>query len=614
MRYITSERINSKALIILLILFSLALEIPAQSSKRAFVKGKTSDSLSSAPLSFSGIRIFNSQDKKLENESVATEAGDFSVELKYGRYYAQIDFMGYKPYKTSEFTVSKEHSTHELGVIKLVPSANTLKEVVVQAEKSSMQLSLDKKIFNVGKDLANAGGSASDILTNIPSVSVDPEGNVKLRGSDNVRILIDGKPSGLVSFKGGSGLQQLQASMLERVEIITNPSARYEAEGMAGIINIVLKKDKRQGFNGSFELTTGYPTNFGGAANLNYRHKKINFFINYGIAYRRQPGVGSLYQEVYGKDTTFILKQTNNGKLTGFSNNIRGGLDYYFNENSILTGSYLFRRSDANRITDIRYEDYYNNSSNLSSISTRRQDEDEVEPNSEYALTYKRSFEQKGHELVAEVKFLDNWESSQQLYTQKFFLADGSENISKSIVQKSPNDEYEKQWLFQVDYVKPIGKDGKFESGLRSSFRNMVNDYVVTEKVPSGDFIPLPGLDNVFLYDEKINAAYGILGNKSKKVSYQAGLRAEWTDVKTTLEQTHAVNPRKYMNLFPSAHFTVDLAKQNAIQLSYSRRVRRPVYNDLSPYMTFSDSRNFFSGNPDLDPEFSDAFEFGHIK
>ncbi|HEX8678184.1 MAG TPA: TonB-dependent receptor plug domain-containing protein, partial [Segetibacter sp.] len=190
-------------------------------SKRAFVKGKTSDSLSSAPLSFSGIRIFKSQDKKLENESVATEAGDFSVELKYGRYYAQIDFMGYKPYKTSEFTVSKEHSTHELGVIKLVPSANTLQEVVVQAEKSSMQLSLDKKVFTVGKDLANAGGSASDILTNVPSVSVDPEGNVKLRGSDNVRILIDGKPSGLVSFKGGSGLQQLQASMLDRVEIIT---------------------------------------------------------------------------------------------------------------------------------------------------------------------------------------------------------------------------------------------------------------------------------------------------------------------------------------------------------------------------------------------------------
>ncbi|MDB5248062.1 MAG: TonB-dependent receptor [Segetibacter sp.] len=591
-----------------------SLQVHAQSQGRAVLKGKTADSLSATPLSFSGIRIFKSPEKKLEKESVTSETGDFSVDLGYGRYYALIDFMGYKSYQTPEFTLSKEHSTHNLGIIKLVTAANTLKEVIVQAEKSSMQLSLDKKIFNVGKDLANAGGSASDILTNIPSVSVDPEGNVKLRGSDNVRILIDGKPSGLVSFKGGSGLQQLQASMIDRVEIITNPSARYEAEGMAGIINIILKKDKRQGFNGSFEVTTGYPTNLGGAANLNYRHKKINFFINYGIAYRRQPGISSLYQEVYGKDTTFILKQNNKGMLTGFNNNIRGGLDYYFSETNTLTASYLFRRADANRITDIRYEDYYNTISKLNSISTRNQNEDEVEQNSEYSLVYKKSFGEKGHELVAEVKYLDNWENSRQTYTQNFFLPNGSEEVSRAIIQKSPNDEFERLWLMQVDYTKPIGKEGKFEVGFRSSFRNMENDFLVTEKNASGEFVPLPGLDNDFLYRENINAAYGILGNKSKKVSYQAGLRAEYTDVKTTLAETNEVNPRNYMNLFPSAHLTVELAKQNAIQLSYSRRVRRPVYDDLSPYMTFSDSRNFFSGNPDLNPEFTNVFEVGHIK
>jgi ferric enterobactin receptor len=609
-----------KALLIgkpFLLLLSLALfsiQLFAQPAPKGKVKGKTVDSLSASNLSFTGIKIFKSSDKKLASESVANEAGDFVVELNHGAYYAQVDFMGYKPFKTAEFVVSANQSTYDFGIIKLVRSANTLQEVVVQAEKSSMQLSLDKKIFNVGLDLANAGGSASDILTNIPSVSVDPEGNVKLRGSDNVRILVDGKPSGLVSFKGGSGLQQLQASMIDKVEIITNPSARYEAEGMAGIINIVLKKNNRQGFNGSFEVTTGYPTNLGGAANLNYRHKKINFFINYGIAYRRQPNISSLYQEVYSKDTTFILRQNNEGRLTGFSNNIRGGLDYYLNENSVVTAAYLFRRSDANRVTKLRYEDYYNSLSKLAGISTRRQDEDEVEPNSEYTLNYKRSFAQKGHELVAEVKYLDNWESSEQLYTQQFYSPGGAEDMSRGIVQKSPNDEYEKQWLFQVDYVKPLGKEGKFELGARSSFRNMVNDYVVTQKNSSGVFVPLPNLDNVFLYDEKINAFYGILGNKSKSISYQAGLRAEWTDVKTTLEETHQVNPRNYMNFFPSAHFTVDLAKENAIQLSYSRRVRRPVYNDLSPYMTFSDSRNFFSGNPDLDPEFSNVFEIGHIK
>jgi outer membrane receptor protein involved in Fe transport len=579
----------------------------------ASVKGKVIDSLSAAPLAFASIRIFDNVEKKLVNGNIASEAGDFTIDVPYGEYYAEIEFMGYRALKTGAFVLSGQHSEHHLGAIRLNASVNTLEEVIVQAEKSSMELSLDKKIFNVGKDLANAGGTANDILMNIPSVSVDPEGNVKLRGSDNVRILIDGKPSGLVSFKGGSGLQQLQASMIERVEVITNPSARYEAEGMAGIINIVLKKERNQGFNASFELITGSPTNFGGAANLNYRHRKVNFFVNYGIAYRIQPGESSLYQEVYGADTTFLI-QHNNGSITGFNNNIRGGIDFYFTEKSILTGSYLFRRSDANRETDISYENYRSDLSNLEGRETRRQDEEEDEPNSEYSLTYKKSFGEKDHEFVAEVKYLDNWESSFQLFRHHYFSPDGTEDNARATLERSLNDEYEKQLLFQADYTKPLGKEGKFEAGLRSSSRDMVNDFVVARENADGNFIPLPDLDNIFLYNENIHAAYGILARKGTRISYQAGVRAEWTDVKTTLKETNEVNPREYVNLFPSAHFTVNLVRQNALQFSYSRRVRRPFYNDLSPFMTYSDNRNYFSGNPDLDPEFSNVFEVGHVK
>ncbi|HTE33869.1 MAG TPA: outer membrane beta-barrel family protein [Chryseolinea sp.] len=574
--------------------------------------GKVVDSLSSTPLSFATIRVFHANDKSLVDGAITTESGEFVVELVHGSYYAEIDFLGYSTYHSPSFDLSKERPTHDLGNVRLNSSAKTLDEVIVQAEKSSMELSLDKKIFNVGQDLANAGGTANDILTNIPSVSVDPEGTVKLRGSDNVRILIDGKPSGLVSFKGGSGLQQLQASMIERVEVITNPSARYEAEGMAGIINIILKKERNQGFNASFDIITGHPVNYGGAANLNFRHKKINFFINYAISYREQPGVGSQYQEVYDQGMTKVTHQTTEGYVTGFSNNIRGGLDYFFNEKSILTGSYLFRRSDAGRITNIRYEDYPSPSAAMSSYTLRRQDETEVEPNSEYSLIYKRSFAQKGHEFTGEVKYLDNWESSNQTFTQNTFQPD--DTPSGGTLETSINDESEKQFLVQLDYVKPIGKDGKFETGVRTSFRDMVNDFVVSRENTDGGFDPLPGLDNVFLYNENIHAVYGILGNKTKKFSYQAGLRTEWTDVKTTLEETNEVNPRKYVNLFPSAHVTVDLGNENAIQASYSRRVRRPFYNDLSPFMTFSDSRNYFSGNPDLNPEFSNVYEIGHIK
>jgi ferric enterobactin receptor len=602
------SRILVSCIVVLLILNTSV----AQQVSRIKVSGQVLDSASNQAMPMATVQLYSSQNKRVITEQVSGERGEFALYAPQGRYFLQITFTGYHSYRSPVFSLQSEHL--EIGSLLMKGLTSELEEVIVQAEKSSMQLSLDKKVFNVGQDLANAGGSALDILSNIPSVSVDPEGGVKLRGSDNVRILIDGKPSGLVSFKGGSGLQQLQASMIERIEIITNPSARYEAEGNAGILNIILKKEKKQGFNGALELITGDPANFGAAANLNYRHKKVNFFINYSLAYRKSPGKGNIYQEVYNGDSVSILQQENEMVLKGLNNNIRGGIDYFFTEKSVLTGSYLFRRSDADRIMDIRYEDYLFNKNNPTRISTRRQDETEDEPNSEYSLIYKKTFEEKDHELIAEAKFLDNWESSRQLFTQYFFMPDGQPEEPGSLIQNSFNDESEKQFLVQLDYIKPIGKDGKLETGFRSSVRNMTNDYVVSEQNEAGEFVPLPDFDNVFYYDENIHAAYGILANKQRRISYQAGVRAEWTDVKTTLEKTDEVNPREYINLFPSAHVSFELPKENSLQLSYSRRVRRPFYNDLSPFFTFSDNRNYFAGNPDLNPEFSDVIELGHLK
>ncbi len=596
------------------ILFFLMLFALPTWSQNATVKGKLTESATAAPLAYASVRLYQMPEKKLAGGALTDEKGQFTVALPLGVFAAEIEFIGFETIKTPEFSLTKEHPQHDLGTLRLAASATTLDEVEVTAEKSSMVLALDKKIFNVGKDLSNAGGSATDILTNIPSVTVDPEGTVKLRGSDNVRILIDGKPSGLVSFKGSSGLQQLQASMIDRVEIITNPSARYEAEGSAGIINIILKKDQKQGFNGSVEVIAGQPDNYGAAANLNYRHRKINFFINYGFSYRVTPGGGALFQERTNGDTTFLLQQTTDNEMTGLNNNIRGGLDYFFTENNILTASYLWRRSDARRLTDIRYEDFLYNLATPIGYTLRQQDETEDEPNSEYSIVYKRKFWNEGHELTAEAKYLNYWERSDQSFPQQTFFPDGTEDVSKNIFQKSLNDEYENQYLLQIDYVRPLGKDGKFETGLRSSFRDMVNDYIVTEKNADGTFATVQGLDNYFIYKENINGAYLIYGNKRNKFSWQGGLRAEHTDVNTVLRETNVENPRNYFNFFPSLHLTYELPKNNAIQWSYSRRVRRPVYNDLSPFVTFTDSRNFWSGNPDLNPEFSDVVELGHIR
>jgi len=579
---------------------------------KARLSGTVQEIESKNPLGFATIGVYTEEDS-LAAGGISEENGTFKVDVPLGKFYAVVEFMGFEAHRTAVFTLSEEDNKVDLGTILLESTAGDLDEVVVQGEKTIMELSLDKRIFNVGKDLANAGGNASDILMNLPSIAVDPEGNVRLRGSANVRILIDGKPSGLVSFKGSAGLRQLPANMIERVEVITNPSARYEAEGMAGVINIILKKDNNQGFNGSFELVGGVPTNLGFTANLNYRHKRINWFINYSLTHRRSPNEGKLYQETYGEDTTFILNQRNEGVVKSLNNNIRGGLDYYFSESSILTLSYLWRRSDAHRITNIRYEDSWNTIDNLQSYTLRKQDETEEEPNSEISMNYKKSFERKGHELTGTLTYLNYWENSDQLFTQYAFTPEGTPIEGSAVVQTSLNDEYENQYLAMLDYVKPFAKEGKFESGFRTSFRRMKNDYIVQQENENGDFEPLPGLDNIFLYDENILAAYGIIGNTSNKWSYQGGLRVEYTDVKTTLEETNEENPREYTNLFPSAHLTYNLTKENAFQLSFSRRVQRPVYNDLSPYVTLSDSRNFFSGNPDLNPEYTNSFELGHI-
>jgi outer membrane receptor protein involved in Fe transport len=558
---------------------------------------------------FSSIRLFKGT--SLVTGTIGNEKGKFTLEAAPGLYDVLIESIGYEPLKLAN---QKFNASVNLGLITVKESNQTLNEVVVKGQKASMELNLDKRIFNVGTDLANKGATASEILGNLPSIQVDPEGAIKLRGSDNVRILIDGKPSTLAGINGSSGLQSLQGNLIDKVEIITNPSARYEAEGMAGIINIVLKKNQNQGFNGAIETTTGYPENFGGTAIVNYRKNKFNFFVNYGVFYRRTPGRGSIYQEVYTGKQTNILDQHSSNNVTGLVNNVRGGADYFFNDKTILTASYIYRRTDVQRITDFNYLDYRGNIYNLYSDTYRQQDEKEAEPNGEYALTFKKNFAKKGKEFSADLRYLDYWERSDQTYTQYGKKGDGSAFPELTKVQKALNDEFERQWILQADYVNPIGKDAKIEMGLRTSFRNMINDYIVTEKQASGAFTVVPGLKNIFNYQENISAAYLIFGNKMKQFSYQFGLRAETTDIQTVLEETGEKNPRNYANLFPSAHFTYTITPDNSLQLSYSRRVRRPTYNDLTPFVTFSDNRNFFSGNPNLNPEFTNSFDLGHLK
>jgi ferric enterobactin receptor len=243
--------------------------------------------------------LYSAKDSSMIGGGLSDEKGSFTIDAKMESMYALVDFLSYNTVVISNIIPLSGQNMVDVGTIKLFPNAVSLDVIEIIGEKSESTFALDKRVFNVGKDLSNKGGTAQDILDNVPSVSVDVDGGVSLRGSGNVRILIDGKPSGLVGVSGANGLRSLPANMIDRVEVITNPSARYEAEGMSGIINIVLKKDNQAGINGSFEVSGGWPENYGLGANMNYRKNKTNFFINYGLNYNYNPSEGYIYQENY---------------------------------------------------------------------------------------------------------------------------------------------------------------------------------------------------------------------------------------------------------------------------------------------------------------------------
>ncbi len=583
------------------------------------IKGKIINGDSGDPLDYATITIFSKKDSSLVTGGITDEKGLFAIETKMGKYFAQVEFLSFKTRTISDIPLGKGQFVADLGTIALAADAQTLLEVEVRAEKSQMQMGLDKRVFNVGKDLANTGASAEDILDNVPSVAVDVEGNVSLRGSENVRILIDGKPSGLVG-SSGSGLRSLPSNLIDKVEVVTNPSARYEAEGAAGIINIVLKKDKKKGINGSFDVTTGIPDNYGVGVNMNFRREKVNFFVNYGLAYRSNNGGGLTYQERINGNTTLIQDQTRDHERGGWSNSIRFGADYYINKYNTLTGAFSYRKNNEDNISNIVYRDFIGSTdfNDLQEITTRTDNEKEKENSIQYSLDYKRTFDKKGQELTATFQYEDDNETESSDYLERYFDRNDALNGQADLLQDSRNAEGEKQYLFQIDYVNPISKEGKFELGFRSSIRDIRNDYEVNEFdditwQPLLDFNGNP-LSNNFKYDEDIHAAYAIFGDKKGKFSYQFGLRGEYSQVITELIETNEVNDRNYFNLFPSAFFNYEFSEKDAIQLSYSRRIRRPRFWYLNPFFTFSDARNQRTGNPNLDPELTHSLEVAHIK
>ena len=606
----TSTNILKIFILILLSFSSLTLW-----AQRTLVTGKLVDAKTNEPLAYANVSVFN-QNEELITGTVTPESGDFQIQVERGEYNLRIQFISYQ---TINRKINANQSNIDLGTIELSADVNQLSEVEVVARRPQMEMKLDKRVFNVSEDLSNIGSNAEALLDNLPSVTVDIEGNVSLRGSGNVRILIDGRPSGLVGISGGSALRQIQADQIERVEVITNPSARYEAEGNAGIINIIMKKEKKGGFNGSVSTNLGYPIIGGVNSNLNYRKGNINLFGAYGITYRENFGGGFIDQQFTPEDTTAYSTYVDRQReRSGISQNARFGLDYSFNESTILTGSFLYRISDENNLSYNYYDDYdgINKSTReLVRRSVRIQNEKEDEEVLEYELNFTKTFGGNDeHKLTADLQYRNNTETEDSdLRNERFLMAQNQ--YVDSIQQRSLIDEFSENILMQINYVKPIGENRSFEAGWRSTLRTITNEYEVTQEIEGqeADSV-LSDFTNDFIYNEDVHALYAIYNSEFNKFTYQLGLRAELTDITTRLKSpVDTTNARDYLNLFPSLFMTYKFNTLHSLQASYSRRFDRPGFRSLNPFSNFNDDRNIRIGNPNLNPEFTDSYEVGLV-
>lgn len=598
--------------LILLLAFSMLTHFAhgQQRGERYKVIGRVIDAKSGKPLPYTTISLHNLADSSLVTGNISDDMGRFEIAAPEGNFWVQVQFISYQSKNISSVTLNQNNPTANLGDITLTEEAETLSEVVVSGEKQQMELSLDKRIFNVASDITNIGKNAAEILDNVPSVAVDVEGNVSLRGSSNVRILVDGKPSGLVGLSSPDALRMLQGDLIERIEVITNPSARYEAEGMAGIINIILKKDRRNGLNGSFTVNLGHPADYGVSANINVRRKWVNIFSSYGFNYRKSPGGGTTYQEFYKGDTTTFSNNIQDRLRKGLSHNFRVGADFTLNDKNSITASAFYRISDQKNHTDVFYNTY-NNFSSVINKTLRQEEEIEDRYNIDLELNYTKTFDREKQKLTAAIQYRDGGETEDAEIIENSF---NENSYVPNTFQRSLNKENNSDILLQADYIHPFGTDGQWEAGYKSTFRKIDTKYNAEEQGEAGNWESLPDFSNHFIYNEAIHSVYAIVGNKINRFSYQGGLRAELSDVKTELRITNDKNDRTYINLFPSAHITYDLKNENSLQASYSRRLNRPRFWNLNPFFSLSDNRNIRSGNPDLDPDFTNSYELGYLK
>jgi len=585
-----------KFFLTLALLFSTLLNYSQQKpeGKKVKVIGKIVDKVSNQPLEYTTISLVNTTTNKITAGGITDAKGDFSFDASPGTYNVKVEFISFKPLEITG-KVIKENTN--LGIISLEAEATKLDEVVIRSEKTSVEIKLDKKVYNVGQDLMVKGGTVSDVLDNIPSVAVSAEGNVSLRGNENVRILIDGKPSNAININ--DALRMIPADAIDKVEVITNPSARYDAEGGGGLLNIILKKGKTNGLNGVIIATTGYPDNHGLSGNLNYKTGEFNLFTTQGYNYRNNPGNSLLetnYLNVGASSPNFINETRDNDRINkGYNGNF--GAEWFLDKNTTWTNTVNYRKISGDNQDNVFFDRQYANSS-LNNKQTRINFEDGKSENIEFSSNLLKKFKKDGHKLTIDTQFSKNNDDNIATIIDSQDGTDATVNIQR----QSRN-------LIQADYVLPLGKSMQLEAGYRGDFLEQGTDVTVFNEGVVNTFFT-----NNLVYKEKVHAVYSQYGFKVKKLSVLLGMRWEDSNIDVNQITTSDFNNKRYNNFFPSAFFTYEISDKTNASISYSRRIQRPRGRQINPFSNYSSNINIFQGNPDLDPAFTDAIDLGFLK
>ena len=593
----------------------------SHSNVQCKISGSVLDSITNKPIEFATVAVYKMKDTLLVGGAVTNDKGTFSVEpLMPGFYFIKVGYIGYINKKISAIKLTPDVPVITLPDVLLVSNGIELKNVTVTDNSDAFQNTIDKKIFNVDKNLTSQGGNALDVLNQIPSVSVDLDGNLSLRGSGNVTVLIDGKPSSLTGG-GNNLLSQIPASTIESVELITNPSAKYDPDGTSGIINIVLKKNKKNGLNGSITVGTGSGNNtdaspaintlnkLNSSANINYRNGKWNLFANYGFTDNNRWGFGNVNRHYFSPDSSFYFKQNSNSTNQNISHLLKGGVDFSLNDHNAFTLSSTFSPGTEGKTEYYTYK-YFDSSMVLSSLSKRDAVGSSDNKNLDINFDYKHTFKKPKQEWTIDATRSVMNSPGTKTFNQYYYDNNLTLLTDTAIHQIQNSTSVFRTYIFQTDYTDPF-KNGKFETGAKYSHRLIDNvidsrSFNITENAYTAD----SNINNEFIFNEDVIAAYAVLTKTIGSFTYQAGLRAEQAYTAPQLVNTDSVYHSNFFSLFPSGAVMKSFDKNLSAKLSYSRRINRPMVMNLNPFPDYNDPTSVRVGNPYLKPEYVDAYEF----